>query len=548
MGSNLDRKAIIATDQHPSPLPPGEGPGVGSNLHWETIISIEPAGEELVYDITVEGIHNFVGNGVILHNCVYQEQVMLLSQKLANFTKGEADVLRKAMGKKKKDVLDKMFPQFLEGGTSNGHPQEKLKKIWTDWEAFASYAFNKSHSTCYALVAYQTAYLKAHYPAEYMASVLTHNKSDITKLTFFLQECRRMGVEVLGPDINESVSDFSVNKQGQIRFGLSALKGVGEGPVEEILNGRRGEGVYESVFNLLQRATPGTLNKRVLESLALGGSFDCFEELHRAQYFAPSDKFDSYLEHLVKYANAYQAQKASAASSLFGAMQDEILLDEPPPPHCREWSLIEKLTKEKEVTGIYVSGHPLDDYRVIIDNYVTCGLDQIERHQRKSKVKVAGLVTTARHMISKNGNGWGIFEISDYDGSFEFKLFGEDYQKFKHLLEVGKAIYVIGNYQQRWKDANVEFRVGEIRLMEGLGENLTSAITIKIPLDSLDNDLVESLDVLCARRAGEHQLQLIVIDRKNRLKLQMAPKERRVQADDDFVAEVERLGLEYKVR
>ena len=480
--------------------------------------------------------------------CVYQEQVMLLSQKLANFSKGEADVLRKAMGKKKKDVLDKMFPQFLEGGKANGHPEDKLKKIWTDWEAFASYAFNKSHSTCYAFVAYQTAYLKAHYPAEYMASVLTHNKSDISKLTFFLQECRRMGIEVLGPDINESVSDFSVNKKGQIRFGLSALKGVGEGPVEAILSGREAEGEYESVFNLLQRAEPGTINKRVLESLSYGGSFDCFPEIHRAQYFAPSDKFDSYLEHLVKYANAYQAQKASAASSLFGAIQEEILVDEPEPPQCREWSLIEKLTKEKEVTGIYVSGHPLDDYRVIIDNHVTCGLDEIERHQRKNKIKVAGLVTLARHMISKNGNGWGIFEISDYDGSFEFKLFGEDYQKFKHLLEVGKAIYVTGNFQQRWKDANVEFRVGEINLMEGLGENLTSSISIKLPLDRLNAELVESLDVLCARRAGEHQLQLIVIDRKNRLKLPMAPKVRRVQADDDFVAEVERLGLEYKVK
>jgi DNA polymerase-3 subunit alpha len=479
---------------------------------------------------------------------VYQEQIMLLSQKLANFTKGEADVLRKAMGKKKKDVLDKMYPQFLAGGIANGHPEDILKKIWTDWEAFASYAFNKSHSTCYAFVAYQTAYLKAHYPAEYMASVLTHNKSDISKLTFFLQECRRMGLEVLGPDINESVSDFSVNKQGQIRFGLSALKGVGEGPVEEILSGREAGGEYESVFNLLQRANPGSINKRVLESLALGGSFDCFEAIHRAQYFAPSDKFDSYLEHLVKYANAYQAQKASAASSLFGAIQEEILVDEPEPPACREWSLIEKLTKEKEVTGIYVSGHPLDDYRVVIDNHVTCRLDQIERHQRNSKIKIAGLVTTARHMISKNGNGWGIFEISDYDGSFEYKLFGEDYQKFKHLLEVGKAIYVTGNFQQRWKDANVEFRVSDIRLMEGLGENLTSSITIKLPLDVLNAELVESLDVLCARRAGEHQLRLIVIDRKNRLKLPMAPKVRRVQADDDFVAEVERLGLEYKVK
>ena len=250
---------------------------------------------------------------------VYQEQIMLLSQKLAGFTKGEADMLRKAMGKKKKALLDKMLPKFIEGGEERGHPKENLEKIWKDWEAFASYAFNKSHSTCYAFVAFQTAYLKAHYPAEFMASVLTNNKSDISKITFFLQECKRMGLDVLGPDINESVSDFSVNVKGQIRFGLSALKGVGEGPVSAILEERDESGRFSSVFNLLTRLDQGAINKRVLESLALGGAFDCFEEIHRAQFFAPSDKYDTYIEHLVKYGSAYLKQKISAATSLFGA-------------------------------------------------------------------------------------------------------------------------------------------------------------------------------------------------------------------------------------
>ncbi|MEL6393699.1 MAG: DNA polymerase III subunit alpha, partial [Bacteroidota bacterium] len=260
---------------------------------------------------------------------VYQEQIMLLSQKLAGFSKGQADTLRKAMGKKKKAVLDKMYPTFIEGGANNGHPKEKLEKIWKDWEAFASYAFNKSHSTCYALVAYQTAYLKAHYPAEYMASVLTHNKSDISKLTFFLRECKSIDVPVLRPDINESKADFSVNKKGQIRIGLTALKGVGEGPVDAILKARMEVGEFKSVFHLMQTVEPGTINKRVLEALVMGGAFDCFEEVHRAQYFSPSEKYDSYLEHVVKYANAYQAQKAQAAVSLFGAMQEEVLPTEP---------------------------------------------------------------------------------------------------------------------------------------------------------------------------------------------------------------------------
>ncbi|MEO1713092.1 MAG: DNA polymerase III subunit alpha, partial [Bacteroidota bacterium] len=285
---------------------------------------------------------------------VYQEQVMLLSQSLANFSKGQADMLRKGMGKKKKKIIDALYPKFIEGGTSNGHPKEVLDKVWKDWEAFASYAFNKSHSTCYAFVAFQTAFLKAHYPAEFMASVLTHNKNDISKLTFFLKECKRMGLEVLGPNVNESASDFSVNKQGQIRFGLSALKGVGEGPVEEILQERESSGHFLTVFDMMRRLSLRAVNKKVMESLALGGGLDCFGELHRAQYFTPSDKFDTFLEHLVKYGNAYQNQKAQAVNSLFGD-SDEIMIPEPKIPVAEDWALIEKLNREKQVTGIYIS-------------------------------------------------------------------------------------------------------------------------------------------------------------------------------------------------
>ncbi len=477
---------------------------------------------------------------------VYQEQVMLLSQKLANFSKGQADVLRKAMGKKQKAVLDSMYPKFLEGGSTNGHPQDKLEKIWKDWEAFASYAFNKSHSTCYAFVAFQTAYLKAHYPAEFMASVLTHNKSNLEQVTFFLGECRRMNIQVLGPDVNESVSDFSVNKEGQIRFGLSALKGVGEGPVEAILDERRKNGPFRNIFELMQRLPLQAINKRVMESLALGGAFDCFPELHRAQYFAPSDKYDSFIEHLLKYGSAYQGEKAMAASSLFGDT-GEVMIPAPAPPQCEPWSLLEKLDKEKDVTGIFISGHPLDDYRLEIENFITCTLDHIEAHQQKPNLQLAGMVTKAVHKISKNGNGWGIFEIRDYSAGIEFKLFGEDYQRFKHLLENGKALFIKGAFQKAWNSDEMEFKPKEIKLLEGVGADLTQSITLKIPLERIDADMIERLDAACKLHKGPHRLRVELIDPAQRIRVQTFAKERKVLAAAGFIEELDKMGVEYRL-
>ena len=479
---------------------------------------------------------------------VYQEQIMLLSQSIAGFSKGQADVLRKAMGKKQKAVLDKMYPTFIEGGQANGHPEDKLGKIWKDWEAFASYAFNKSHSTCYAFVAYQTAYLKAHYPAEYMASVLTHNRSDQTKLTFFLKECKRMNVPVLGPDINESQADFSVNKDGAIRIGMTALKGVGEGPVEAILAAREGQEHFASVFNLMQRVEQGSVNKRVLEALVDAGAFDCFEQTHRAQYFAPSEKYDSYLEHVTKYANAYQSQLASAASSLFGAMQEEVLPDEPAPPEANEWTLPEKLSREKEVTGIYVSGHPLDGYKLEIDNFVTCPLADLDpQRYGKTTLRLAGMISTSRHMVSKNGNGWGIFELSDFDDAIEFRLFGEDYEKYKHVLNQGKAVFVKASYRPRWNSEEVELSVSEVKLLEGLGREMTEAIILKLPLPDLTRELVSSLDKLCTQYQGEQKLRMVFYDPEGDIKLKMYSRDRKVDADTEFINEIERLGIKYRV-
>lgn len=477
---------------------------------------------------------------------VYQEQIMLLSQKLAGFTKGEADKLRKAMGKKKKALLDQMLPKFINGGTERGHPEDILNKVWKDWEAFASYAFNKSHSTCYAFVAFQTAYLKAHYPAEFMASVLTNNKNDISKITFFLQECKRMGLDVLGPDVNESVSDFSVNKQGQIRFGLSALKGVGEGPVEAILSERKENGHFSSVFDMMRRLSLRAVNKKVMESLVLGGGLDCFEGIERSQYFAPSEKYDTLIEHALRYGNAHQAQRAQAVNSLFGDSED-VMIPEPKIPEGVSWPLIEKLNREKEVTGIYVSGHPLDDYRIEIDNFTTSSLENLNQHQHRASVTVGCMVANARHMISKNGNGWGIFEISDFNGQMEFRLFGEDYQKFKHLLEPGMALFIKGKFQKRWNSEELEFKPVEIKLLEGIAENMTESITLKFPIERINDAMINQIDQLCQEHKGRHRLKMVLLDQTHRVKLSLIAKERKINAGNELIAALDKLGLDYKV-
>ncbi len=479
---------------------------------------------------------------------VYQEQIMLLSQKIAGFTKGEADTLRKAMGKKKKEVLDKMYPQFIKGGGENGHPEDKLEKIWKDWEAFASYAFNKSHSTCYALVAYHTAWLKAHYPAEYMAAVLTHNKSDQGKLTFFLRECKRMEVDVLGPDINESQADFAVNKQGAIRIGMTALKGVGEGPVEAILEARAG-GDFDDLYDMLLRVEPGSINKRVLEALVDAGGFDCFEQMHRAQYYAPTNKFDSYLEDAVRTANGTRARKAEAAASLFAAVQEEISVAPPTPPEATPFLLPEKLQREKDITGIYVSGHPLDGYKLEIENFVTCSLCDLDpARYGRSTVRLAGMLTDANHRVSKNGNGWGIFTLSDYDDFIEFKLFGEDYQKYHHVLQQGTAVFVTAGYKKSWNSDDLELNVTDIKLLEGVGREMTEAIVLKFPILAVTPELVRDLDALCQRFPGQQKLRMVFIDPDEQMKLKMFSLKRTVDADSEFITAVERLGVTYDVQ
>ncbi|MFK7775903.1 MAG: DNA polymerase III subunit alpha [Saprospiraceae bacterium] len=476
---------------------------------------------------------------------VYQEQVMLLSQKLANFTKGEADMLRKAMGKKKKKLIDEMWPKFLEGCQKNGHDETIVKKVWTDWEAFASYAFNKSHSTCYALVAFQTAYLKAHHPAEFMASVLTHNKNDISKLTFFLRECKRMGMDVLSPDVNESAADFSVNKKGQIRFGLTALKGVGSGPVEAVLNQRATGVPFKDVFDMMRRLDLSSFNKRCLDSLVLGGGLDCFTEMKRWHYYAPSEKYDTFIEHLLRYGNAYQAQKAQSVNSLFGDSED-ILSPEPKVPQAREWSLIEKLTKEKEVTGIYISGHPLDDYKLEIENYTTCTLDDLENH-KGGNINVAGVVIAANNRIDKKGNGYGFFTVQDYNGSMELALWRDDYNDYAARMKPGEVVFIKGKYEFNNYREEYQFKVQEIQQLAAIGLKMTESITLKLHVQKVTDDLIDEIEDICKHSKGKLPLKIEVIDPDNQIKLKFRSISRKVNVDGEMIAKLERIGVKYKL-
>lgn len=475
---------------------------------------------------------------------VYQEQIMQTAQIMAGYSLGKADMLRRAMGKKKHSEMEEHRKIFKEGAIAKGVPVEKAEEIFDIMAKFASYGFNRSHAAAYSVLAYQTAYLKAHYPAEFMASVLTHNKNDIGKLNFFLRECKRNKIKVLGPDINESENNFTVNKAGQIRFGLSALKGVGEGPVEEIVNDRAANGPFNDIFDLVKRVNLRTVNKKCMESLVLGGALDAFNDAHRAQYFAPTEKYDSYLEQLLRYGNAVQDLNNQNQHSLFGD-SIPISMPDPQPPVCRPWSLIEALTKEKDVTGIYISGHPLDDYALEVKHYTTCPLDQIERFKDYG-LRLAGLVVNANHRVSQKGTGYGRFTIQDYNGSLEFSLFREDYQRYKDILEEGQAVFLEGSYHPG-RSGEYEFFVKDVRLLDSIGAELTKSITLLLPVEGIDPPTLDELDQICDRYRGKHLLKFMVLDPKEEISLSFVSTGRRVNADSHFIQEVETLGVKYKL-
>jgi DNA polymerase III subunit alpha len=458
---------------------------------------------------------------------VYQEQVMLLSQKLAGFSKGDADILRKAMGKKQKAVLDKMKVQFVEGATGKGHPKDKLEKIWTDWEAFAQYAFNKSHSTCYAFVAYQTAYLKAHYPSEYMAAVLNHAGS-IEKITFFMEECKKMGLKVLGPDINESQNGFAVNQKGEIRFGFSGLKGVGENAIENIIEERTKHGPYSSIFDLTKRVVQRSVNRKSLESLIYAGAFDCFKEFTRPQYFytAPGDV--QALDKIIKFGNVYQAQTTNSMNTLFGDMQ---MPDIQPPKllPCEPWPLVVQLDYEKEVTGMYMSGHPLDNFRFEMQHYNITPLAEYNDFKAAvntfanpaKQFRVAGLVVDAQHRLTKTGKNFGILTIEDYSGKSEFMLWSEDYVKYTNYLEKGLIVLVEGGFKQRYNTDQYEFRLAKIHLLETVKTTLTKQVVLDVQPQFINEDFVNFIDANLKANPGKTALKLNITDVRNNYKVGM---------------------------
>ncbi len=496
--------------------------------------------EEIVYDIEATKEYLEETYGIT----VYQEQVMLLSQSLAGFTKGEADTLRKAMGKKSFDLLAKMKPKFLAQGNERGHDTKKLEKIWMDWEAFAAYAFNKSHSTCYAWIAYQTAYLKAHYPAEYMASVLSNNMNDIKSVSFFMEECKRAGIPVLGPDINESEYKFTVNAAGAIRFGLGAIKGVGSKPVEVILEERTANGWFTSVFDVSSRVSMRACNKRVFESLVLAGGFDSFGRIHRAQFFTEDANGRLFIENVMKYGARIQENADSSTLSLFGGGEVEAVA-EPQAPRADEWPTLTKLSKEKEVVGIYISGHPLDDFKLEIDSFCKGSVADLTKVDElaNQELRIAGIITDAQHRTTKHGNPFGTFDIEDYGDNNRLFVFGEDYMRFKHMIALGTFVYVSGRVQPKKYGEGMEFKINSMDLLTELREKRAKTLLLEVESSDLTDRVIDKLYDLVMDHSGNCQLKFIVKDHKTNTKVKMPSKSLKVNVDSDFIKKVKELEV-----
>ncbi|MBC5840839.1 DNA polymerase III subunit alpha [Flavobacterium sp. F-380] len=470
--------------------------------------------EEIKYDL--DACEEYLGETYGI--TVYQEQVMLLSQSLADFTKGEADVLRKAMGKKQKEVLDKMKPKFVEQASAKGHDAKILEKIWKDWEAFASYAFNKSHSTCYAWIAYQTAYLKAHYPAEYMAAVLSNNMSDIKQVSFFMEECKRMGLQVLGPDVNESFYKFTVNDNYAVRFGMGAIKGVGSGAVATIVENRK-EAKYKSIFDLAKRIDLRAANKKAIENLALAGGFDSFLGTTRAQYFHDEGDGITFYEKAIRYGAKYQENENSSQVSLFGESSD-VQIAEPIVPPCEDWSTMEKLAKEKEVVGIYISGHPLDDYRFEMKYFCNAKLEALKNLEAYVGKTLAfgGIINNVQHRVAKNGKGWGMFTLEGYDESYEFRIFGEEYLKFRHFIIQNNFTFMKVLVKDGWvnqdtgKKSEPRIQFVLVQYLQDVLETFAKRLIVLLNIKDLETDFIHKLGHLFFDNKGDNQVSFEIME------------------------------------
>lgn len=482
---------------------------------------------------------------------VYQEQVMLLSQRLAGFSKGKADELRKAMGKKKKELIDKLKPEFIEGCAKNGFEPAICEKIWSDWEEFASYAFNKSHSTCYSVVAFQTAYLKANYSAEYMAAVLANNMGDIKKVTFFMEECRRMGLKVLGPDVNESKLEFSVNTQGEIRFGLGAIKGVGQSAAEELLAERERNGNYSSIFDLCARVNLRAVNKRALESMAVAGCFDFDNRYHRAHYVRKAaEREDNGIEMAIRYGTQLQAQKLSSQSSLFGS-DSAFELTEPKLPHADAFSLLEELKEELEVVGVYISKHPLDIYRFEYEVLSSVPLADLESFTETENYQfsVVGMVTSKRELLTKKGEPFGIFTLEDYSGSYEFRLYSRDYMKFKNVIEKDYFLFLRGKISKSWgKDGAQDFYrmvIDNIELLSQTNTKVIRTLVVETDAKQVDEALLDMLQSALIDFAGSTPMQIIIKDEESAYDVELI-SEKGVNICAELKEFLDSLSLKYK--
>ena len=445
---------------------------------------------------------------------VYQEQVMLLSRQLAGFTRGESDALRKAMGKKKKAIVDAMKPKFIEGGKRNGHSPQVLEKIWADWEKFASYAFNKSHATCYSWVAYQTAYLKAHYPAEYMAAVMSRNLANIAEITKLMDECRAMGIECLGPDVNESRQKFSVNSHGAIRFGLAAVKGMGDAAAQAIIDEREKNGAYKSVFDLAERVNLSAVNRKAFESLALSGGFDSFK-IERQNYFGTNAKGDIFLDSLIRYGQLYQQEQVQAQNSLFGST-DAIEIATPQVPQVDPWSTIETLNRERDLVGIYLSAHPLDEFGIVLRamcNTHCIELDDKVSLSKKDQIVIGGIVTGTKSKFTKNGKPCGFVTIEDFEGSGELAFFGEEWGRWKGMLVEGSTVFITAKCVQKYRDSNYyDLKIADIQYLQTVKDQRIEKFTITMDSTSIDETVVNDISTMLRNSPGSTQLYFQIND------------------------------------
>ena len=502
--------------------------------------------EPITYDIPVMEKYLKDTYGIT----VYQEQVMLLSRLLADFTRGESDALRKAMGKKKKDIVDAMKPKFIEGGKKNGHDPKVLEKIWSDWEAFASYAFNKSHAACYSWVAFQTAYLKANYPAEFMAAIMSRRRDQISEITKLMDECKAMGIATLGPDVNESYTKFGVNKKGEIRFGLAAIKGMGDSVAHAIIDEREKNGPYKSIFDFAQRVNFSCVNRKAFESLALSGGFDSFG-IPRENFFGLNSKGEVFLDTLVRYGQMYQMGMQEMRNSLFGG-ENEVDIATPPIPEAARWSDIERLNKERDFVGIYLSAHPLDEYRVVLEklcNTHCSELADVQKLSDREDIIFGGIVTDVRQKFTKRGEPCGFITIEDFQGGGELALFGKDWGDRKGMFEIGSAVYVTAKLQPRFLYSDqMELKVQDVQYLQTVKENALDRLTITMTTDLLDEQIVEDLGELITSNPGKTKLFIQLVDSTGNSHVLMRSSSKYVDVKNALVNFIEKSpGLDYKI-